>query len=98
MTKCQSDGRGGEGALEVQLVDHVLDGVADSPALGIAGRVTAGAGLPGRTEILRVSIWGGHWPSGAPFRCTHRLRAPDQEGVRMGVNLLVGNRRGSRIA
>ncbi len=38
----------------VPLVDHVLDGVADSPALGIAGWVAAGAGLPGRTEILKV--------------------------------------------
>ncbi len=34
-------------------------GVADSPALGIAGGVAAGAGLPGRTEILksRRGVW-----------------------------------------
>ena len=35
------------------------NGVADSPALGIAGGVAAGAGLPGRTEILksRRGVW-----------------------------------------
>ena len=34
-------------------------GVADSPALGIAGGVAAGAGLPGLTEILksRRGVW-----------------------------------------
>ena len=56
MTKRHSDSCGGERALEVHLVDHVLDGVADSPALGIAGWVAAGAGLPGRTEILRIQF------------------------------------------
>ena len=59
MTKRHSDGRGGERALESLLVDHVLDGVADSPAAGIAGWVAAGAGWPGLTEILksRRGVW-----------------------------------------
>src|SRR5271157_265144 len=39
------------------LLDQSLDGVADSPAAGIAGRVAAGAGWPGRTEILRFRRW-----------------------------------------
>ena len=38
-------------------LDQSLDGVADSPAAGIAGRVAAGAGWPGRTEILRFRRW-----------------------------------------
>ncbi len=59
MTKRHSDGRGGERALESLLVDHVLDGVADSPAAGIAGWVAAGAGWPGLTEILKS--WRGVW-------------------------------------
>ena len=59
MTKRHSDSCGGERALEAQLVDHVLDCVGDSPALGIAGGVAAGAGLPGLTEILksRRGVW-----------------------------------------
>ena len=78
-------------ALESLLVDHVLDCVADSPALGIAGWVAAGAGLPGRTEILksRRGVWICHL--GPPLGCVHRMRAGDQQGVRTGVNLLVGN-------
>ncbi len=59
MTKRHSDGRGGERALESLLVDHVLNGVADSPAAGVAGWVAAGAGLPGLTEILKS--WRGVW-------------------------------------
>ena len=78
MAKRHSDGRGGEKALEAQLVDHVLDGVAESPALGIAGRVAAGAGLPGRTEILRVQLWMGigHLGplSGARIGCVHLIK------------------------
>ena len=77
MTKRHSDGRGGERALESLLVDHVLDGVADSPAAGIAGWVAAGAGWPGRTEIPKVqrgmSI--GHVGplSGAHIPCVHLI-------------------------
>ncbi len=77
MTKRHSDGRGGERALESLLVDHVLDGVADSPALGIAGRVAAGPGWPGRTEILRVQFGMGigHLGplSGARIGCVHPI-------------------------
>jgi len=51
------DCRGAELAVECHLVDLTLDGVADSPAAGIAGRVAAGAGLPGRTEILKFRRW-----------------------------------------
>ena len=32
----------------------LFDGVADPPAAGIAGRVVAGAGLPGGTEVLKM--------------------------------------------
>ena len=46
-----------EFAVECHLLDQSLDGVADSPAAGIAGRVAAGAGWPGRTEILRFRRW-----------------------------------------
>jgi len=46
------DCRGGEFTVESHLFDLCLDGVADSPAAGIAGRVAAGAAWPGRTEIL----------------------------------------------
>ena len=78
MTKRHSDGRGGERALQSLLVDHVLDGVADSPAAGIAGRVAAGAGWPGRTEILRVQLWMsiGHLGplSGARIGCVHLIK------------------------
>ena len=78
MTKCHSDGRGGERTLEAQFVDHVLDCVADSPALGIAVRVAAGAGWPGRTEIPKVQRWMsiGHLGplSGARIGCVHLIK------------------------
>ncbi len=48
---------GAEFAVECLLVDLSLDGVADSPAAGRAGRVAAGALWPGRTEILRFRGW-----------------------------------------
>ena len=51
------DCRGAEFAVECHLVDLSLDGVADSPAAGIAGRVAASAGWPGRTEILKFRRW-----------------------------------------
>src|SRR5271157_3327704 len=51
------DCRGAEFAVESLLIDLSLDGVADLPAAGIAGRVAAGAGWPGRTEILRFRRW-----------------------------------------
>ena len=51
------DCRGGQFAVECHLVDQALDGVTDAPAAGIAGRVAAGAGCPGRTEILRSRRW-----------------------------------------
>src|SRR5208283_3295173 len=51
------DCRGAEFAVEFHLVDLSLDGVADSPAAGIAGRVAAGALWPGRTEILKFRRW-----------------------------------------
>ena len=51
------DCRRAEFAVECHLLDQSLDGVADSPAAGIAGRVAAGAGWPGRTEILRFRRW-----------------------------------------
>ena len=64
-------------ALEAQLVDHVLDGVAESPALGIAGWVAAGAGWPGWTEILRVQLGMGIGHvgplSGARIDCVHPI-------------------------
>ncbi len=78
MTKRHSDGRGGELALESLLVDHVLDGVADSPAPGIAGWVAAGAGWPGRTEILKSRrwVWICHLGplSGARIGCVHLIK------------------------
>ena len=71
------DGRGAEFALQSQLVDQSLEGVADSPALGIAGGVAAGAGLPGLTEILksRRGVWICHlWPlSGACIGCVQPI-------------------------
>ena len=51
------DCRGAEFAVECHLLDQSLDGVADSPAAGKAGRVAAGAGWPGRTQILRFRRW-----------------------------------------
>ncbi len=58
------------------------NGVADSPALGIASGVAAGAGLPGRTEILksRRGVWICHL---GPFRvrasdaCSRSTRCED---------------------
>ena len=38
----------------------LFDGGADPPAAGIAGRVAAGAGLPGRTEVLESRRWVSH--------------------------------------
>ena len=59
------------------------NGVADSPALGIAGWVAAGAGLPGLTEILksRRGVWICHL--GAPLgvrasdACSRSTRCED---------------------
>ena len=71
------DGRGGEFALQSQLVDQSLHGVADAPALGIAGGVAAGAGLPGLTEILksRRGVWICHLGplSGACIGCVQPI-------------------------
>ena len=89
-------------AVECHLLDQSLDGVADSPAAGIAGRVAAGAGWPGRTEILRFRRWA--WIchlgplSACKHRLTHRKRAPGQQGLRAGANLLGRNLDGNQIA
>ena len=73
------DCRGAEFAVECHLLDQSLDGVADSPAAGIAGRVAAGALWPGRTEILKFRrwVWVCHLGllSGA-HRIAHRKRGP----------------------
>ena len=96
------DCRRAEFAVECLLLDQSLDGVADSPAAGIAGRVAAGAGWPGRTEILRFRRWVWVCHLGAPFRCAHRLahrkRAHGQQGLRVGANLPGRNLDGNQIA
>ncbi len=96
------DCRRAEFAVECLLVDQSLDGVADSPAAGIAGRVAAGAGWPGRTEILRFRRWVWVCHLGAPFRCAHRLahrkRAHGQRGLRVGASLPGRNLDGNQIA
>src|SRR5208337_3225089 len=50
----------------------------------------------------QVSALGVDLPSGAPFRCKHRLkhrnRAPGQQGLRVGDNLLGRNLDGNQIA
>jgi len=57
----------------------LFDGVADPPAAGIAGRVAAGAGLPGGTEVLKMRGGirvGPRFCSGpAPPSCGKRLEA-----------------------
>ena len=70
-------------------------------AAGIAGRVAAGAGWPGRTEVLRFRRWA--WVCHLrPFRCKHRImhrkRGPGQQGLRVGANLLGRNLDGNQIA
>ena len=71
-------------------------------AAGIAGRVAAGAGWPGRMEILRFRRWAWICHLGPPFACKHRLkhrnRAPGQQGLRVGANLLGRNLDGNQIA
>ena len=76
------DSRGAEFALESQLVDQSLEGVTDSPAAGIASGVAAGAGLPGRTEVLksRRRVWICHlgpFPVHASDACTWSTRCED---------------------
>ena len=50
----------------------------------------------------QVSALGVGLPSGAPFRCKHRIkhrkRAPGQRGLRVGANLLSRNLDGNQIA
>ena len=71
-------------------------------AAGIAGRVAAGAGWPGPTQILRFRRWVWVCHLGAPFRVQHRLehrkRAHGQQGLRAGANLLGRNLDGNQIA
>ena len=70
-------------------------------AAGMAGRVAAGAGWPGRTEILSFRRWA--WvchrgllsvqaPDNAP------KRGPGQHGLRVGANLLCPNLDGNQVA
>ena len=96
------DCRRAEFAVECLLLDQSLNGVADSPAAGMAGRVAAGAGWPGRTEILRFRRWVWVCHLGAPFRCAHRLahrkRAHGQRGLRVGASLPGRNLDGNQIA
>ena len=57
----------------------LFDGVADPPAAGIAGRVAAGAGLPGGTEVLKmrggVRVGLRFCSDPAPPSCGKRLEA-----------------------
>ena len=73
-----------------------------------AGRGNSRQGCPGAPGVARadrdsqVSAFGVGLPSGAPFRCKHRIkhrkRAPGQRGLRVGANLLGRNLDGNQIA
>ena len=70
-------------------------------ALGVTKLKTGLNKVMGR-NLIQVSALGVGLPSGAPFACKHRLkhrnRAPGQQGLRAGTNLLGRNLDGNQIA
>ena len=90
LAQCHCDCRCAEFAVECHLLDQS------------AGRVAAGAGWPGRTEILRFRRWAWICHLG-PFRVQASVKAPEswppgQQGLRAGASLLGRNLDGNQIA